>query len=86
MSKNAEFVKDMCAEISVALLNSGVPGECQSCHKGVMRVQPGASSSVLSDGRTLRFAVTTCDRCGHKEEYDIGTLGLAKKLRLGDRQ
>ena len=84
-----EFTKDMCMEISVALLNSNVPGECQHCHKGVMRVQPGASITVLQnqypyilrDGRVIICAITTCDHCGHKEEYDLQKLGLLNRFQ-----
>ena len=83
-----EFTKDMCMEISVTLLNSNVPGECQHCHKGIMRVQPGASITVLQnqypyilrDGRVIVCAITTCDHCGHKEEYDLQKLGLLKRF------
>ena len=84
-----EFTRDMCTEISIVLLNSGVPGECQHCHKGVMRVQPGASMTVFQNqypkililGRVLVCAITVCDHCGHKEEYDLQTLGLMERFQ-----
>ena len=84
-----EFTKDMFMEISICLLNSGVPGECQHCHKGVMRVQPGASMTILQNqypkilylGRAIVCAVTICDHCGHKEEYDLQKLGLLEKFQ-----
>ena len=74
--------------ITLALLNSGVPGECQQCHKGRMQIQPGISVTVLQDrypyirqdGRVIACVLTTCSRCGHKEEYELKALGLMEKL------
>ena len=83
-----ELPEEAMGLITLALLNSGVPAECQQCHKGRMQIQPGISVTVLQDrypyirqdGRVIACALTTCSHCGHKEEYELKSLGLMEKL------
>ena len=88
MNDYIELPIEFQGEISLALLNSGVSGECQQCHRGRMKIQPGASIVVLQNqypkvlqlGRCVVCAITTCDHCGHVAEYDLQTLGLLEKF------
>ena len=83
-----KFTDDMVAAISLALLNSGISGECQQCHKGLTQIAPTATATVwqnripgiLLAGKCTVCAMTICDHCGHKEEYDLSRLGLLEKF------
>lgn len=89
MKNFIELPTELQGEISLALLNSGVTGECQQCHRGRMKIQPGATIKILQNqypkvlqlGRCVVCAITTCDHCGHVEEYDLNTLGLMEKFQ-----
>ena len=83
------FTREMVADISLALLNIGVPNECQQCHKGKTQIVPAASMTILQNrapdvnmiiGKPIVCAMTICDFCGHKEEYDLERLGLMDKF------
>lgn len=84
-----ELPEEEMGLIALALLNSGVPGECQQCHNGRMTIHPGVTITPLQDrypyihrdGRVIVCAITTCNHCGHKEEYDLKTLGLLEKFQ-----
>ena len=84
-----EFTDDMVAAISLALLNSGISGECQQCHRGMAKIIPGGTLTVWQNhgpsanilyGPNTFCAMTICDHCGHKEEYDLQRLGLLEKF------
>ena len=84
---NIDFPRELIADISLALMNIGVSNECHQCHKGRSQIVPSASITVLQNsypavlvnGRAIICAVTICDFCGHKEEYDLQRLGLLDK-------
>ena len=89
-----ELPHEIIAEISLALLERGVFGECRECHQGHMTIRSGVSVTLLypyeneSTQKCVVCVVTECDRCGHKEEYDIKSLGLDEKIMplIGNEQ
>ena len=84
---NIDFPHDLIADISLALMNCNVSNECPKCNRGKIKIVPSASITVLQNsypavlvnGRAIICAVTICDFCGHKEEYDLQRLGLLDK-------